>query len=138
MNWQEHITFAAILSTLFFYFFLNIHDLSSLFIFIFISAISALIPDLDHEMSKGKKLADFLMIVFAVVFAISTGSVVLFFAFLGFYFLIFILFKPKHRGITHKLAFCALLSLAVFILAEINFALAFFIGYFSHLVADAL
>lgn len=136
MDWKAHLLFAAILSTFTFFFLFNVTDIFFLFQLIAFSLLSALIPDLDHKMSIGRKLADMVAIALAGVFAYLANSLLLFFAILGVYFLLFWLLKPSHRGITHSLAACMAFTVIVFFLSNFNMALAAFLGYFSHLLAD--
>jgi membrane-bound metal-dependent hydrolase YbcI (DUF457 family) len=58
-------------------------------------------------------------------------------AIFGAYFLLFLFFKPKHRGITHTIAMCSVYSMLIYIVLGLDFAFAGFIGYFSHLAADS-
>lgn len=136
MDWKAHLLFAAILSILTFFFLFHVTDAFFLFQLIAVSSLSALIPDLDHEMSMGRKLADMAAIALAGVFAYLANSLLLFFAILGAYFLLFWLLKPSHRGITHSLIACIAFTVIVFFLSNFTLALAAFIGYFSHLLAD--
>jgi membrane-bound metal-dependent hydrolase YbcI (DUF457 family) len=138
MDWKAHLFVAAFLSLAFFYYILHIANPAILLPLLAMSLISALVPDIDHQLSKGKWLADIAAIIFAAFFAWSTGSLLNFFAVLGAYFILYFIFKPGHRGITHSLVACALFTAGAFILSgyNLNLALAVFIGYFSHLAAD--
>jgi membrane-bound metal-dependent hydrolase YbcI (DUF457 family) len=135
MNWKMHFLIAAISTLLFSYYVLK----SDFFLIIQLSlfaGMSALVPDLDHELSKGRKLADLSAVIFAAFFAYLTGSLVSFFIVLGVYFFLFLILKPRHRGITHSLFSCFVFSVLVYLFAGFKFAVAGFIGYLSHLVAD--
>ncbi len=137
-NWKNHAIIGAILSAIVFYFLLNLHEPLILGQLILISAISALIPDVDTEISKGRKLLDAAVIVLAGIIAITSQSWILFFAIVGLYFIIYKLFKPKHRGITHTLVACLVFSVLVYVTAGLMFAISSFIGYFSHLTLDKI
>lgn len=137
MDWKGHVIFGAVLALLLFYFVLGVQDFASLASLFFLAAISALIPDLDHELSTGRKLADSVALLFAMVFAFFTNSIVAFFALVGLYFILYKLLKPKHRGITHTLFAVAVFTLLLYALTQnSNFALAGLIGYSSHLIGD--
>jgi len=114
-------------------------------------AISALIPDLDTDASKGKQILDFVFISFAFYLVYFSGCkgelcmpditavsamALIFFAFLGVYFIFFKFFKPSHRGVTHTLAACLGFGILTYLFAGQHLALAGTVGYFSHLVAD--
>jgi membrane-bound metal-dependent hydrolase YbcI (DUF457 family) len=137
MDWKGHIVIGAICSVLFFYFMFSIYDNALLIQLLFISTIAALAPDLDHDSSMGKKLADVVIVIFAALIAYVTQSFLYFFAVVGVYFILFKILQPKHRGITHTLFACVALS-AILIIVTANglFGLAFAVGYFSHLLAD--
>jgi membrane-bound metal-dependent hydrolase YbcI (DUF457 family) len=72
----------------------------------------------------------------SLIVAFASNSILAFFVLLGAYFIIFKLLKPKHRGITHTLVFCLGFSVLIYLVAGLDFAVAAFIGYGSHLVAD--
>ncbi|MBU0590976.1 metal-dependent hydrolase [Candidatus Micrarchaeota archaeon] len=150
MNWKSHALIGAILAFVLFYL-LGSRDMLELIIIIFFGAISALVPDLDHDTSKGKKILDlvFISIVFFVLYFSQCGKsfcipslgaigqlIIFFFAFLGVYFLFFRFFKPKHRGITHTLVSCFVFSVLIYLIAGWIMALASLTGYLSHLLAD--
>jgi membrane-bound metal-dependent hydrolase YbcI (DUF457 family) len=130
------------------------HSILGLAVLSAFGALSALAPDLDHESSKGKKMLDMALILLAAVIAIASGCggnicipssisglgsiVIMFLVIVGAYFITFILFKPRHRGITHTLAACLVFGILVFLIAGPRLALAGFIGYLSHLIADGI
>ncbi len=134
MNWFFHIIFSLILVFLISYFF------PVSLPFYIIAGFSALMPDIDLVQSKGRRILDVMIIIF--VFSIffirsfSFSSLIFSLAILGFYFLMFTIFKPKHRGITHS--FLALFLYSIFFYFFFGFNLAFvaFIGYLSHLIGD--
>jgi membrane-bound metal-dependent hydrolase YbcI (DUF457 family) len=43
---------------------------------------------------------------------------------------------PRHRGFTHTIVSCLAFTVLLYIFIDRFFALAGFIGYFSHLIAD--
>lgn len=149
MNWRGHIGVGAVFCAGVSYG-LGAGWVQLLFAAVF-GALCALVPDLDHDMSKGRKWLDLLAIAFALMTAYSfvcRGSVclpavsaveaaaVLFLAILGAYFLIFRLFKPRHRGITHTLVACFGFGVLMYLVAGGTIALVGAAGYFSHLLAD--
>lgn len=141
MNWKLHCLLAVVLSFGVFYFFFHVNNTILLLQFLILSGLSALIPDLDHETSKGRKILDALVIILAILFSyfvysISISAVYLFLVIVGAYFIIYKLFKPKHRGITHSLVLCLGFSILIYYLLGELFAIAGFIGYGSHLLAD--
>lgn len=153
MNWKSHTLIAFFLSLAIFYFVFSIREAVQipqlLFLSIF-SALSALVPDLDHDLSKGRKLLDAVVIVFA--FGIAAyfyffnsasgipssffGPPMIFFAIPGFYFIAFKILKPRHRGATHTIVLCFAFSVLVYLIAGLQLAVAGLIGYFSHLLVD--
>jgi membrane-bound metal-dependent hydrolase YbcI (DUF457 family) len=108
------------------------------------------LPDVDHDLSKGKQLLDYFAIIFSVFLSyliscsnhcILSFDLLLLLAknallLLGCYFLFIRFFKPKHRGITHSLVFTISLSIFLYFLFGFQFAFFASLGYFSHLVAD--
>jgi len=117
----------------------------------FFGAISALVPDLDHDSSKCKRILDmmFISVAFFMIYFSKCGKnicfpsidtigqmAILFFAFLGIYFLFFRFFKPKHRGITHTIVAGVVFGVLVYLFAGWALALAGVVGYASHLLAD--
>lgn len=117
----------------------------------FFGAMAALVPDLDHHSSKGKEILDiaFISVAFFMVFFSNCSSSIclpdldgigqmalIFFAFLGVYFLFFRFFKPHHRGITHTLAAAMAFGLLAYLFTGPMLGLAGFVGYLSHLAAD--
>jgi membrane-bound metal-dependent hydrolase YbcI (DUF457 family) len=148
MRWRSHAVIGAALSGLVFWF-LGVREpvlLASLAAF---GALSALVPDLDHESSKGRKILDVCFVAFALL-AVYLGGCGLrlcgqetllplalaFLALMGAYFILFRFFKPRHRGITHTLLACGAFGLLLYLIAGPALALAGFAGYLSHLIAD--
>jgi membrane-bound metal-dependent hydrolase YbcI (DUF457 family) len=150
MNWRSHAVIGGILAFAVLYF-LGTRDMVELGVVAFFGAMAALVPDLDHDMSKGKKILDlaFISVAFFLVYFSNCGSSIclpsisaigqmalVFFAFLGLYFLFFRFFKPAHRGITHTLVACFAFGILVYLFTDWNLGIAGFAGYFSHLAAD--
>lgn len=135
MDWKAHFIIGTLIVLLTSSFILKFDILQTIGLSLF-AGMASLIPDLDHELSKGKKIADLIAVFLSAAIAFLSSSVLLFFAILGFYFLAFKIFKPRHRGITHTLVSCLAFSALVFVFAGFNFAVIGMIGYLSHLVAD--
>lgn len=126
-------------------------DIFSLILIVIFGAFSALVPDLDHDSSKGRKLLDACVIVFAFLggYLWACGGIacipdvsavlpmiILSLLIIGIYFVLFTLFKPKHRGITHTIAACVAFAILLYLLLGLRLAMAGSLGYFSHLIAD--
>lgn len=150
MDWRSHVI-AGVAFSLITLLLFGINEISSLVILGAIGGLSALVPDLDHESSQGRKMLDVGFIGFAFLTALTSGCgsdiclpdiaqlsgmVMVFFAIAGAYFVFFTFMKPTHRGITHTVIASIVFCLLVFLLAGKEVAIAGFAGYFSHLVAD--
>jgi membrane-bound metal-dependent hydrolase YbcI (DUF457 family) len=153
MRWRSHALIGAILAV-FVFWVLGTRDILSLAAFAVFASLSGLVPDLDHDSSKGKKILDTAFILLAVSIAIASGCggsvcipssfgglgsmIALSLVMMGAYFMAFKLFKPRHRGITHTLTAGFVFGIIVYLLAGSALALAGSIGYFSHLIADGI
>lgn len=150
MNYKQHFLI-GILFSLAALFLLGHPFLSfSSFFLISICAIFALLPDVDHDLSKGKQLLDYSSIAFSLLISYSAScssvcsiTVSLFvdivknaLVLIGCYFVFIRFFKPKHRGITHSLTFSALLGVLLYFLFGFEFSFFATLGYVSHLIAD--
>ncbi|MEW6722924.1 MAG: metal-dependent hydrolase [Candidatus Micrarchaeota archaeon] len=150
MQWRAHLIIGAVLAALVFWF-LGAREPVPLALASGFGALCALVPDLDHDSSKGRKMLDSAVIAFALLAVYLGGCggdacvpdagqivpmAVLFFAIVGAYFVLFRVFKPRHRGITHTIFACAVFGTFLFFLLGERLALAGILGYFSHLVAD--
>jgi membrane-bound metal-dependent hydrolase YbcI (DUF457 family) len=150
MMWRSHVVIGGALAIAVFYL-LGTRDIIQLSFLGGFGALSALVPDLDHDSSKGRKVLDSVVIVFALVAAYLGGCggtacvpqagqiiplAILSLAIVGLYFVLFRLFKPRHRGITHTLFANAVFGIALYLLIGSAVAIAGTAGYFSHLVAD--
>lgn len=150
MNYKQHFL-VGILCSLVALFLLGHQFLSFSSIFlVLICAIFALLPDVDHDLSKGKQLLDYSSIVFSFFISysiscnyscslslpsfidITKNALIL----IGGYFVFIRFFKPKHRGITHSLTFSALLGILLYFLFGFDFSFFAILGYVSHLFAD--
>ncbi len=152
MNWRSHALIGGFLVLLMLYFVFGIRDIVQLVYLSVLGALCALAPDLDHESSKGRKIADATAVILAVWIAYTSacgGRICLpisnlwtmaltTLVILGVYFVLFTLFKPRHRGITHTLVACLAFGVLVYLLAGPIVAIAGAVGYFSHLVSDGL
>lgn len=151
MRWLSHIAVALALFLLI-SLWLNFPAgpvLSPNFLLLAIScALSALVPDLDHEGSKGTHILFPLLCLGAIVLAagftlsnISPGALMNFalysLAGIGTLFIIAKVLRPRHRGITHSFFALAVFAVAALLISR-DFAFTFscFLGYLSHLLAD--
>lgn len=150
MNWRSHVAVGivfAIIAMLI----LGTRDIMTLLLFGVIGGLSALVPDLDHDASKGRQLLDMSFIGFAFLSAYMSkcgsdvclptieqfsGIATVFFAVVGIYFVFFKFFKPSHRGITHTIIAAAVFGVLMYLFAGLNIGIVGFVGYASHLVAD--
>jgi len=150
MDWRSHATIGGLLALSALYF-LGTRDIIELAVVGFFGAMAALVPDLDHHSSKGKEILDlaFISVAFFMVYFSNCRSSIcmpdldalshmalIFFAFLGVYFLFFRFFKPSHRGITHTLASALAFGLLCYLFTGWTLGIAGVIGYISHLAAD--
>jgi len=144
MQWRTHILIGAVATVIFGYL-LGFHDILFLAI---VGGFAALLPDLDHDMSKGRKLLDIAILALSFLSIYlseckglcipKTSMLVIWLAFVGIYFTIFRFFKPKHRGITHTVAAALVFTTAGYLILGYEYAFGIFIGYLSHLTADGV
>ncbi len=155
MDWRGHLTIGfvfGLLVAIILVFSFGILDLFQSIVLVAFATICSLIPDLDHDVSKGRALLDygFVFFAFLTTYLSSCGGSVCIpsipslpnlilpsLALIGVYFLIFRFLKPRHRGITHTLVACLVFSVFIYVVLGFEFALFGLAGYFSHLVADA-
>ncbi|MDD5340448.1 MAG: metal-dependent hydrolase [Candidatus ainarchaeum sp.] len=150
MDWRSHALIGAVSAPVLL-FILGTHGLVELAAVAVMGAFAALVPDLDHQASKGRQVLDTCAIAaaFLVVYMSGCGTsiciptlsamqsmAVLSLAMLGAYFVFFTLFKPAHRGITHSLAACVAFATLAYFMFGTALAIAGLIGYASHLLAD--
>lgn len=137
MNWPAHVLFGLAAGAIAAYF-LNIDYVLSVF-----AVLGALAPDIDHDSSKIRRIIDWSFPVLAFFMAYSyfraLNEIVFVYALalIGAYHIVITYLKPKHRGITHRLAFAFILSAIIYFLFLFDAGVLFFIGYISHLAADA-
>lgn len=150
MDWRSHALIGAVSAPVVL-FILGTHGIVELAVVAVMGALAALVPDLDHQASKGRQILDGTVMVaaFLVVYLSGCGSAVCIptlqaiqtmvltaLALIGAYFVLFTLFKPAHRGITHTLVACLAFGALGYFLFGFNLAIAGLVGYASHLVAD--
>lgn len=149
MDWRSHVLiglalgFAASL--------LIGTDLVAMLMISAFSGLGALVPDLDHDSSKGRQWLDLAFVAFAGMTVYGSGCgtsiclpgigdigqmLVTFLAMAGVYFLFFRFLKPRHRGITHTLVACFVFGVLIYVMAGKMLAVAGAVGYASHLLAD--
>ncbi|MEK6982386.1 MAG: metal-dependent hydrolase [Candidatus Micrarchaeota archaeon] len=145
MNWKSHVIIGCLLTLAIFLFLFNIRDYATLIVLTIFGGLSALLPDLDHDLSKGRKILNVFVILGSILFFVFfsnsyslQNSLTYPLAVVGIYFILFAFFKPRHRGVTHSIVFAVSYGIILFFLAGIDFAVAGFIGYFSHLLADGM
>jgi membrane-bound metal-dependent hydrolase YbcI (DUF457 family) len=149
MDWRSHVFIGAILGLA--VFLILGQDIFALMMLTAFSALSALVPDLDHDSSKGRQWLDvaFVGFAFMTVYGSACGTgiclpalsgfgamIVTFLAMAGVYFLFFRFLKPRHRGITHTLVACFAFGVLLYFMTGRMLALAGIVGYASHLIAD--
>lgn len=150
MDWRTHALLAFALALIVFAFLLP-QPVLAVFGLAFLSSVSALLPDLDHEMSKGRAWLNRAVpfVALGMVSVQSCSSWECFFstdrmssillgtaALVGVYSIFFTFLKPKHRGVTHSFLFSILYGGALYVIAGFAVALAGFVGYASHLLLD--
>ncbi|MFH0738125.1 MAG: metal-dependent hydrolase [Candidatus Micrarchaeota archaeon] len=152
MDWRSHAFIGAVFA-LAAGFALGVHDIFGLIFVAVFGALCALVPDLDHDSSKGRQWLDIAAVGFSIMIVYSSGCgdgagfcvpgldelrgmIVAFLALCGIYFLFFRFFKPKHRGITHTLAACLVFGVLVYVFTGFQLAVIGLFAYFSHLFAD--
>ncbi len=150
MDWKSHAAIGAVVSLAAAYL-LGVHDVLGLMFFFVFGGLAALVPDLDHDASKGRQILDMVAIGFAGSTAYMSGCgngicipamekiggmVIALLAMVGIYFLFFKFFKPKHRGITHTLVATVVFGAILSFMTGFTVAMVGAVGYLSHLVAD--
>lgn len=120
--------------------------LPSLALFTVISGVAALMPDLDLRKSKSSQLlyafAAVAILASAAALSGKGGSIEL--ELFAFYAVALaaaamaldLLIRPRHRGVMHGILFLCVISVAAYAVLGVFFALALFLGYLSHLLAD--
>lgn len=148
-NYQDHLLFGAVLVFIFSYFIgpymsYGIDAVIASAAFILLAAI---FPDIDHRGSiVHQRLRALITLLVAAVPVMAAYPYVPYMivggilAGAGTYYA-FEYVKPKHRGVTHTLEFCALFSVASGLFSFLLFSTFFpavftFIAYMSHLILD--
>lgn len=145
MDWKAHMLIGCIFGAVGGSSALSL-ELPSLALFSAISGAAALLPDLDLRKSKFSQilyLAAAVAILAAaaalsgkggavkpqefVFYALGLGAALLF---------LDLLIRPRHRGVMHGILFLCAISAAAYFTLGVFFALALFLGYLSHLLAD--
>ncbi|MCP4646473.1 MAG: hypothetical protein GY852_01900 [bacterium] len=148
MNWPEHMFIGALFG-LILALFLQLPILEGGLV-AGMAAISALAPDIDHDSSKIRKISNITVPIAAFGFSFAAtcseglmctlddmrSVIILGLAITGLYMIVITFFKPKHRGITHTIFSALVFAVFIYIFSDLNFALAGFAGYTSHLLAD--
>ena len=150
MNWKAHFLFGFFLMGVIAY--LLGYGVFSVLSFALFAGVSALVPDLDHEMGKGREILNKIVfpIMLIAVYLNSCGNnfscvlqieslktiLLVSFALAGIYFVLFTYLKPKHRGITHSLIFVILYVVFLYSILGTGLAMAGGVGYLSHLISD--
>jgi membrane-bound metal-dependent hydrolase YbcI (DUF457 family) len=147
MRWYSHAAIGlAIGAALAIYLAL---PLEAIILLSIISGVSALVPDIDHDSSKIRQVADFAAPLFALFYSISFKCPMLFcsietwqqiavsaLAIVGGYAIIITYLKPRHRGIIHSFAAAVAYAIVLLLVSNMQFALFGLVGYLSHLLAD--
>ena len=147
MNWREHLLIGLVVGGAIAAFM----GMTPFMIIIAaaVAGFSALAPDIDHDSSKVRQVADFTVPIFALFFSVSSGCagftcsfedwqgiLTAALAMVGAYAVIITYLKPRHRGIVHTLVFAVLYGVLLFVISNLTFAIFGFAGYVSHLLAD--
>jgi membrane-bound metal-dependent hydrolase YbcI (DUF457 family) len=143
MNWRAHL-FLGICTGAVAAYLLSL-PLASSFVFCAASAASSLLPDLDIRNSKASKAtyAVAFLAVLAAAYSLSFAKggglqsfAVSFLLISGALLALDLLFRPRHRGVMHTAPFAFISAAACYALFGAQIALAFALGYCSHLAAD--
>lgn len=151
MDWKLHFLIAVVFVFVLANFIFKLTLLETIQLSLF-AGVSALIPDLDHDMGKARQILNKLVpliLLFVVYIHVCGSSAVCFsdfaklrsvvaisLALVGLYFVLFTYLKPKHRGITHSIAFALVYAVVVFIGLNEQLAIAGLVGYLLHLLTD--
>lgn len=149
MDWRSHVLIGAVLGLG--VFLLIGQEIFALIMLTAFAGLSALVPDLDHDSSKGRQWLDVAFVGFAglTVYGSACGTgiclpaldgmgamMITFLAMAGVYFMFFRFLKPRHRGITHTFTACFAFAILLYFMTGNMLALAGLVGYASHLIAD--
>ena len=150
MDWRSHAFIGAVFA-LAAGLLLGMDGILQLIFIAVFGALCALVPDLDHDASKGRQWLDVAAVGFSAILVMRSACsdwfcvpdldvlrimVMGFLALCGAYFLFFRFFKPKHRGITHTLFAVVVFGALIYVFDGLILALIGMAAYFSHLFAD--
>lgn len=115
----------------------------SLIIWSFVGGLAALLPDIDHPQSKGTQILNIVVMAISFFLAYNCFNDWLYIILGGLfiymmYKLFYIIFKPRHRGITHSLAAVGVVTFISYIIFKWPYMLFIPIGYLTHLVSDGV
>ncbi len=151
MDWKSHLVIGIVASLALFYLLIGVTSPLQLLPLAAIAGLSALIPDIDTGQSKGRKVMDVVAVAAAFFLSYSSscsgticipglgqlGAIAMIaLALLGAYLLFVVFVMPRHRGVVHSLAMCIGFTVLLYVFIGRYYALAGFIGFFSHLAAD--
>jgi len=142
-GWKFHVVFGLIfifvvvlLDRLYLHF-LPFFDLRFFLLYIPLIGFSTLLPDIDHRISMPHLIVAVLCIII-IIYSAVMGNMIYVIAFSVLLLLIFVMnYIPgfSHRQHVHSILFIFLVSLLVIFISW-QLAIIFFIGAFSHLLAD--
>jgi len=152
MDWRSHALIGGVFALASGYV-LGVQGIFELIFITIFGALCALVPDLDHDSSKGRQWLDIAAVGFSLMMVYRSGCgdalgfcipgldeirgmAIAFLALCGIYFLFFRFFKPKHRGITHTLVACLVFGVLIYVFTGFQLAMIGLVAYFSHLFAD--
>ena len=145
MNYKGHIIFGifflialAIVDKLYFHFFFEQLDLIFFLIYAPLILFSFMLPDMDHQSAKPRLYITILLLIVGLYFLLMKDYVrgTAFVATLLLVWIVPLIPGWKHRGHMHSLIFLGLISLLVLLAINWKIGLVFFVGGFSHLLAD--
>ena len=145
-SYKTHIIIGLLSSVALFVLFKDI-GLSIIVSSLILSIIGSVLPDIDHENSKVFKAVELILKLGFSGFIVSSLYPDFFLAFVIVILWlisarkILIVFKPKHRGITHTIKGTLVFSVIILITSYILMnniipSLFFIVSYLSHIAAD--
>jgi len=144
MNYKGHIIFGIIFLIIIFYLDITYThllfekiDLKLFLLTIPILFMSFVLPDIDHRMSMPRLIVTIGLILIAIYYSLQHQYelIIIFLIILLIIWILPFLRGWGHRGHMHSIIFIFLISLLV-ILISWKIAIVFFIGAFTHLLAD--
>ncbi|MEM4348274.1 MAG: metal-dependent hydrolase [Candidatus Anstonellaceae archaeon] len=103
-----------------------------------ISGFFSLLPDIDLDSSKISQIMRLFLVLVAIALGLMFRSLLVAFLLLAGTWAAWVLFRPRHRGITHTLIFALVCFAAGFALFGWQEGLAAFVGVASHIAADKI